>query len=215
MLVITLLPFLRPPVPHEHEDGRLRDDEILRALERDLHRRLAKEQGVVAGPRLHRQILDVGAADLPRLVVHAGGLGHRGAGPRRHDPPTLDLARLDRGGRQIEPHVGALFSLLGRDEHPVPHDDQTLGSLVRHGLQYITLLGPGGDFGCRRDAPGTNRDADHARRLTDQNAPLLMRPRPPVTPSPPRTPRDHPLPPPPGAHPPPPPPRPAPCSCPP
>src|SRR6478735_2153218 len=38
---------------HQREDGLLGDDEIPLALERDLDRRLAKEQRVVAAPGLH------------------------------------------------------------------------------------------------------------------------------------------------------------------
>src|SRR5256886_1700615 len=131
-----LLQFLGRPFPHEHEDCRLRDDQILRSLERDLHGSLAEEQRVVPHPRLHRQVLDVGTADFPRFVVHARRLGHRRARPGRYHPAALDLPAFDRGRREVQADVGALLPLFGSDEHAVTDDDQALGGLVRHGLQY-------------------------------------------------------------------------------
>src|SRR5438128_3966236 len=131
-----LLQFLGAPFPHQHEDCRLRDDQVLRSLERDLHRSLAEEQRVVPHPRLHRQEFDVGAADLPRLIVHACRLGHGRARPGCHDPATLDLPGLDCGGRKVETDVGALLAFFGSDEHAVTDDDQALRGLIRHGLQY-------------------------------------------------------------------------------
>src|SRR2546426_8248517 len=138
-----LLHFLGAALPHEHEDCRLRGDQILRSLERDLNGGLAEEQGVVPDPRLHRQVLDVGAADFPGLIVHAGWLGHRRARSGGDDPAALYLPALDRGGREVETDVGALLSLFGSDEHTVTDHDQALGGLVRHGLQYTPsrLLG--------------------------------------------------------------------------
>src|SRR3989442_2168156 len=131
-----LLHFLGAAFPHEHEDCRLRGDQMLRSFERDLDGGLAEEQRVVPDSRLHRQILDVGAADLPGLVVHARGLGHRRARPGRHDPAALHLAALDCGRGEVETDVGALLALFGRDEHTVADADQALWGLVRHGLQY-------------------------------------------------------------------------------
>src|SRR6266545_1295704 len=164
----SLLQFLGAAFPHEHEDCRLRGNQILRSLERDLDGSLAEEQGVVPDPRLHRQVLDVGAADLPRLIVHARGLGHGRARPGGHDPAALYLPALDRGRGEVETDVGALFALFGSDEHTVTDDDQTLGSLVRHGLQY-TLWRP------RRPRRRRKGDVDHVPRLTGPRASLLMR----------------------------------------
>jgi len=36
---------------------------------------------------------------FPRLVVHAGGLGHRGARAAGDDPPALHLPAFDGGWR--------------------------------------------------------------------------------------------------------------------
>src|SRR3989454_12090818 len=121
-----LLHFLGAALPHEHEDCRLRGDQILRSLERDLDGGLAEEQRVVPDPRLHRQILDVGAADLPGLVVHARGLGHRRARPGRHDPAALHLAALDCGRGEGETHVCARLALVGCGEHTGAYYDQAL-----------------------------------------------------------------------------------------
>src|SRR5438876_7035553 len=134
----TLLLVLRRSVPDEHEDRRLGDHEVLAPFECDLHRRLAEEQRIVAHARLHRQVLYLGPANLPWLVVHARGLGHRRARAGCHHAATLHLARFDRRRRQVEADVGALFPLFGRDEHPVAYDDEPLGRgrLVRHGHQY-------------------------------------------------------------------------------
>src|SRR5207244_3146074 len=107
-----LLRFLGGPFPHEHEDCRLRHHEIALTLECDLHRRLAEEERVVADPRLHRKVLDVGAVDLPGLVVHAGRFSHRGARSGRDDAAALHLATLQRGGGQVEADVGALLPLF-------------------------------------------------------------------------------------------------------
>ena len=108
------------------------DNQLARVLPvRDLDRGLAEEQGVVAHFGLHRQILHVGTADLPRLVVHRGGLGHRRTGPGGDNAPPLHLTSLERGGREIEPHVGALFAVFGRDQHTIADDDQSLRRLVR------------------------------------------------------------------------------------
>src|SRR5438876_1815705 len=133
---MRLLQVLRRPFPHEHEDCRLRDDQILRSLERDLHGSLAEEQRVVPHPRLHRQVLHVGTADFPGLVVHARRLGHWRARPGRDDATALDLAALDRSRREVQADIGALLPLFGSDEDAVTDDDQALGGLVRHGLQY-------------------------------------------------------------------------------
>src|SRR2546422_675412 len=92
-----LLLFLGSAFPHQHEDCRLRGDQILRSFERDLDGSLAEEQRVVPDPRLHRQVLDVGAADLPGLVVHAGRLGHRRARPRGGDPAAPYPSAVGRG----------------------------------------------------------------------------------------------------------------------
>src|SRR5205814_2178314 len=108
----ALLHFLRGPFPHQHEDRRLRYDQVLLALERDLDRRLPKEQPVVADLGLHGEVLDVRAVDLPWLVVHAGGLGHGRPRPSRDDATALYLAALDSGGGWIEPDVGSLLPLL-------------------------------------------------------------------------------------------------------
>src|SRR2546426_866272 len=134
--VLTLVTAGAHEMGLEHEDCRLRGDQILRSFERDLDGGLAEEQRVVPDSRLHRQILDVGAADLPGLVVHARGLGHRRARPGRHDPAALHLAALDCGRGEVETDVGALLALFGCDEHTVADDDRALGGLVRHGLQY-------------------------------------------------------------------------------
>src|SRR3989441_10496675 len=128
---------------HQHEDRRLRHHQVRLVLERNLHRRLAKEQRVVAELRLHRQVFHVGAADLPRLVVHARRLGHRRARARGDDAATLYLATLERRRPAGEADVGPLLALLRRAEHAVPHDDQALGRLVRHGDQYTTSRAPG------------------------------------------------------------------------
>src|SRR5213596_2471893 len=136
MSAMRLLQFLRRPFPHEHEDCRLRDDQILRSLERDLNGSLAEKQRVVPHPRLHRQVLHVGTADFPGLVVHARRLGHWRARPGRDDSTALDLAALDRGRREVQADIGALLPLFGSDEHAVTDDDQALGGLVRHGLHY-------------------------------------------------------------------------------
>src|SRR5439155_777335 len=137
-----LLQFLGAAFPHQHEDCRLRDDQVLRSLERDLHSSLAEEQRVVPHPRLHRQVFDVGAADLPRLIVHARRLGHGRARPGRHDPATLDLPGLDRGGRKVETDVGALLAFFGSDEHAVTDDDQALGfRTVLYGNSFWEILG--------------------------------------------------------------------------
>src|SRR2546428_12435515 len=134
-----LLQFLDGPFPHEHEDCRLRDHEIALAFEGDLHRRLAEEERVVADPRLHGEVLDVGAVDLPGLVVHAGRFRHGGARPGRDDAAALHLPTLQRGGRQIQSHVGALLPLFRGEEHAVAPADQALGGFVRHGKQYTTF----------------------------------------------------------------------------
>src|SRR5207244_7924797 len=70
-----LLYFLGGPFPHEHEDRRLRYNQVLLAFERDLDSRLPEEQAVVADLSLHWEVLDVRAVDLPRPVFHARGLG--------------------------------------------------------------------------------------------------------------------------------------------
>src|SRR2546426_12568579 len=129
----SLLQFLGWPLPHEHEDCRLRDHQVLRSLERDLHRRFPEEQGVVPGARLHREILHIGAVDLPRLVIHAGRLGHGRAGPRGDDASALDLAGLDGGRRPGQADVGALPPLLRGDEASVAGDDQARWRLFGRG----------------------------------------------------------------------------------
>src|SRR3989440_6395120 len=127
---MRLLQFLGRPFPHEHEDCRLRDDQILRSLERDLNGSLAEKQRVVAHPRLHRQVLDVGTADFPGFVVHARRLGHWRARPGRDHSTALDLAALDRGRREGQADGGALLPPFRSDEHAVTHDDQALGGLL-------------------------------------------------------------------------------------
>src|SRR5438132_615274 len=134
-----LLQFLGGPFPHEHEDCRLRDHEIALTFECDLHRRLPKEERVVADPCLHREVLDVGAVDLPGLVVHAGRFRHRGARPGGDNAAALHLATLQCGRGQVQADVGALLPLFRGDEDAVAHDDQALGGFVRHGRQYTTF----------------------------------------------------------------------------
>src|SRR5207245_9071025 len=63
-----------------------------------------------------------------------------------HDTSQTDIDTLslhdalpisfDRGRREVQADVGALLPLFGSDEHAVTDDDQALGGLVRHGLQY-------------------------------------------------------------------------------
>src|SRR5947207_480175 len=94
---VTPLPQGSLPAPAR--GSRLRYDQVLLALERDLDRRLPEEQPVVADLGLHGEVLDVRAVDLPWLVVHAGGLGHGRPRPSRDDATALYLAALDsRGG---------------------------------------------------------------------------------------------------------------------
>src|SRR5207247_1656999 len=112
---------------HQHQDRRLRHDEVALVFERDLHRGLAEEQRVIAHARLDRQVLHFGAADLPRLLIERGGIAHRSSRARRDDPAALHLAALERRRRKIEPHGGALLALGRSDEHPVADDDQPLG----------------------------------------------------------------------------------------
>src|SRR5438094_8970220 len=174
-----LLQFLGYRFPHQHENCRLRDDQVLRAFERDLHSSFAEEQRVVPNPRLHRQVLDVGSADLPRLIIHARRLGHRRARPGRYHPAALDLPAFDRGRREVQADVGALLPLFGSDEHAVTDHDQTLGGFVRHGVQY-TIFPPlrgGGRWRLGEVAPPASfSDVDHLHRLTGLGASLLMRP---------------------------------------
>src|SRR5262245_6925851 len=81
--------------PHEHEYGSLWHDEIRLSFERDFDGGLAEEQRVVSHLSLHREVLHVGAMNLPRLLVHAGGFGHRCAGTGRDDAAALYLATFD------------------------------------------------------------------------------------------------------------------------
>src|SRR5205814_927357 len=109
---------------HEHEYRSLWHDEVRLSLECDFDRGFAEEQCVVAHFRLHREVLHVGAAAvrLPGFVVHAGGLGHRGARPAGDDPAALDLPALERRGGQVEADIRALLALLGSDQHTVAND---------------------------------------------------------------------------------------------
>ncbi len=118
---------------YEYQNRGLRHDEIRLPFERDFDRRLAEEQRVVADLGLHRQVLHLGAAGVcfPRLVVHARGLGHRGAGAGGDDPPALHLPAFDGGRRQIEADVRALLPFLGSDQHTIAHDDQAF-RVIRH-----------------------------------------------------------------------------------
>src|SRR5205823_3365476 len=186
-------------------DCRLRDDQVLRSFERDLHGSLAEEQRVIPNPRLHRQVLDVGSADLPGLIIHARRLGHRGARPGRYHPAALNLPGFDRGRREVQADVGALLPLFGSDEHAVTDHDQALGGLVRHGVQYTIFPPYGGGRSVEvggswwrfvEAAPQTGptstalpppppspphlppppfSDVDHVPRLTGLGASLLMR----------------------------------------
>src|SRR5207237_8398451 len=92
---------------------------------------------------LHRQVLDVGSADLPGLIIHALRLGHLVARPCRYHPAALNLPGFVRGRRELQADVGALLPLFGSDEHAVTDHDQALGGLVRHGVQY-TIFPPYG-----------------------------------------------------------------------
>src|SRR5207253_11144833 len=107
----TLLLVLRRSVPDEHEDRRLGDHEVLAPFECDLHRRLAEEQRIVAHARLHRQVLYLGPANLPWLVVHARGPEVKGSEERRSElqsrrravcrplPETTKTRSAQPGGR--------------------------------------------------------------------------------------------------------------------
>src|SRR5207249_2409242 len=123
----------RPRFSYEYQNRGLRDDQVRLALECDFDRGFAEEQRVIAGLRLGRQIFHFGtsAVDLPRLLVHARGLRHRGPWSGRDDAPALDLPSFDRRGGQIEADIGPLLALLGNDEDAVANDDQAL-RVVRH-----------------------------------------------------------------------------------
>src|SRR2546428_8031916 len=133
--------FLGGPFPHEHEDRRLRCNQVLLAFERDLDSRLPEEQPVVAVLSLHWEVLDVRAVDLPRLVIHAGGLGHGRPRPGRDDATALDLAALERGGGEIQPDVGAFLPLLGGGQHPGAPDGPAFGGFGVRPWQHYSSEG--------------------------------------------------------------------------
>src|SRR5207249_6515624 len=105
---------------------RLWYDEILLLLESDLHRSLAEEDRVVAHLGLHAPAPPLLRFQLPRLFVKAAEVGDRGARTRRYDQTGLHLLGIDRGGRQVEAHPGALIPVLRGDENPIAYDEKLL-----------------------------------------------------------------------------------------
>src|SRR5574341_458000 len=123
---MTALELVGGVIADEHEDGRLRDHQILPLFEGDLHRRLAKEDGVVTLPRLHREVAHVPTGRLPGLVLVAGDVADGQPRTGREHPTALHLLRLNRRGRQVQAHARAVLPLLRRDQHSIPDDDQFL-----------------------------------------------------------------------------------------
>src|SRR5207247_8469604 len=96
---------------HQHQDRRLRDDEVTLVLERDLDRGLAEEQRVIAHARLYRQVLHFGTTDLPRLLIQRGGIAHRRSRARCDDTASLNLAALERRCGRVEAHFWPVFGV--------------------------------------------------------------------------------------------------------
>src|SRR5207248_6040829 len=110
---------------------------------RDLDRRLAEEQSVVADVGLHRDVASLARpGDPPRLVAVLARIGHRKAGAGGDDLTALDLLVVDRRGRQVQPDVGPLLTLGQTDQNAAANHDQAL-VVAAHGRRY-EMDGKGG-----------------------------------------------------------------------
>src|SRR3954469_23712964 len=79
----------RQIIPHEHQNRRLGDDEVLLVLEGDLDRRLTKKDRVVADLGLHATRPRLSRVHFPRFVIQAAQIGDWSSWSGRHDEPGL------------------------------------------------------------------------------------------------------------------------------
>src|SRR6185437_7758836 len=104
----------------------LRNDEIPFLLERDLDRRLAEEQGVVARLRLHGNEPGGALRRSPWLVGKGIGARHWQAWAGGDDRAALHRLIVYRSRRQIQADVRPLLAIFHAHEHSVADDDELL-----------------------------------------------------------------------------------------